>query len=205
MSESNQPIAARAERVEGEEPGVPLCLIIVFGLLVFWGISYLDRHGGWFNAEVFEPFASHEEVAACQPYDPEAAYLAIGKKTFDASCALCHQPNGQGKEGQFPPLDGSDWLNAAGPNRIGRIVLNGLGGSLTVQSALGITRINASMAPLGSSYTDEQLAAALTFVRQSWSNKSGKIKPEDIAKIRAAIKNHPGSFTEKELQAIPVQ
>jgi len=68
---------------------------------------------------------------------------------FKESCALCHQTTGLGKEGQFPPLAGSDWLLASGPNRIGRIVLNGLTGPIRVEAAGGVVGLNATMAPLG--------------------------------------------------------
>jgi mono/diheme cytochrome c family protein len=168
-------------------------------------MTYVDGHGGWFNPEVFAPFKSYAEVSRAQPYNPEAAYRALGEATFNRSCVLCHQTTGLGKADQFPPLAGSDWLLAAGPNRIGRIVLNGLTGPIRVEAVNGVVSINATMAPLGGSYTDEELAAALTYVRQQWGNKGSKITPDQIKTIRAAIASHPAPFTPAELLNIPAQ
>jgi len=199
-----------ASSLEPAEPtagpaGVPIWLILLLGLLLFSGMIYVDAHGAWFNPEVFEPFTSYEKVLLSQPYDPEAAFGAMGESTFNKSCALCHQASGLGKEGQFPPLAGSDWLLAPGPNRIGRIVLNGLSGPIRVQAANGLVSLNASMAPLGGTYSDEEVAAALTYARRQWGNNASKITPDQIKTIRAAIAGHPGPFTPDELLAIPVQ
>ena len=143
MSQNAQPPRAA---VEPEEPtagssGVPIWLILLLGLLLFWGMTYVDGHGGWFNPEVFAPFHSYAEVSRSQPYNPEAAARALGEATFNRSCALCHQTTGLGKEGQFPPLAGSDWLLAPGPGRIGRIVLNGLSGPIRVEAGGKIVSI----------------------------------------------------------------
>jgi mono/diheme cytochrome c family protein len=108
-----------------------------------------------------------------------------------------------GQEGKYPPLAGSDWLLAAGPNRIGRIVLNGLSGPIKVQAANGAVALNATMQPLSGAYSDEELAAALSYARQQWGNKGSKITADQIKAIRAAITGHPGQFTPDELLAMP--
>jgi mono/diheme cytochrome c family protein len=207
MSRNAQQIRAYAEPAEpvAGQAGVPIWLILLLGLLLFWAMVYLDGHGGWFNPEVFEPFESYKTLSLSQPYDPERSYYALGEATFKESCALCHQTTGLGKEGQFPPLAGSDWLLAPGPNRIGRIVLNGLTGPIRVEAAGGVVSLNATMAPLGGTYNDEKVAAALTYARQQWGNKASKITPEQIKAIRAAIAGHPAPFTPDELLKIPAQ
>ena len=199
-----------AVTVEPGEPAagaaaVPVWLILLMFVLLFWGMVYFDVYGGWFNPEVFEPFTSYAQVSSSQPYDPEAAFSALGESTFNKSCALCHQASGLGKEGQFPPLAGSDWLLAPGPNRIGRIVLNGLSGPIRVQAANGIVSLNATMAPLGGTYSDEEVAAALSYARRQWGNNASKITPDQIKTIRAAIAGHRAPFTPDELLAIPPQ
>jgi mono/diheme cytochrome c family protein len=207
MSQNAQQIPVNAER---DEPtvgpsSVPIWLILLLGLLVYWGLNYVNDHGGWFNAQVYEPFTSYAEVAQCQPHNPEGDYLALGESLFKTSCILCHQADGAGKENQFPPLAGSDWLNAAGPNRIVRIVLNGLGGSIRVEGGpKGPVTLNATMVRPGD-YNDEQVGAVLTYVRQQWGNHAAKITPEQVKTIREAIKGHPAPFTPEELEKIPVQ
>jgi mono/diheme cytochrome c family protein len=208
MSQNTPPIS---HALEPEEPvagpsAVPIWLVVLLGLLLYWGLNYLDGHGGSFNAQVYEPFTSYQEVVLCQPHNPEGDYLALGESVFNKSCVLCHQANGAGKEGQFPPLAGSDWLTAAGPNRMVRIVLNGLGGSIRVEGGPnGPVALNAVMAPLGGTYNDEEVGAALTYVRQQWGNKAAKITPDQVKTIRQAIKTHPGPFTPEELLQIPLQ
>jgi len=68
-----------------------------------------------------------------------------------------------------------------------------------------VVSISATMAPLGGTYSDEKLAAALTYARQQWGNKASKVTPEQIKAIRAAIAGHPGQFTPEELLKIPAQ
>jgi len=199
---------AKPAETKPEDPGVPLWIVVLLGLLFFWGLYYLNRHGGWFDPVVFEPFTSRTEIAARIPHNPYEEFLAKGEAVFGESCVKCHQADGLGKPDQFPPLDGSDWLNADGVNRIGRIVLNGLSGSIRVQYVNGTFTLNAAMTPQGAIYDDERLAAVLTYVRQKWSNKAFNhppITPDQIAKIRAAIKDHPGPFKPDELLAIPVK
>ena len=207
MSQDAQQIITNREPGEptAGAAGVPIWLILLLGVLVYGGMIYLDGHGGWFNPEVFEPFKSYADVTRSQPYDPERSYYALGEATFKESCALCHQTTGLGKEGQFPPLAGSDWLLAPGPNRIGRIVLNGLTGPIRVEAANGVVSLNASMAALGGTYNDEKIAAVLTYARQQWGNNAPKVTPEQIQKIRAAIARHPAPFTPDELLKIPAQ
>jgi mono/diheme cytochrome c family protein len=198
---------AKPAETKPEDPGVPMWIVLLLGLLVFWGLYYLNRHGGWFSSMVFEPFTTVAEVQAHNPVDPTQKMLATGQKVFEDSCIKCHQADGLGKADQFPPLDGSDWLNADGVNRIGRIVLVGLSGSIRVQYSGGTFVLNAAM-PTQGIYTDEQLAAVLSYVRQKWSNKSQNhpfVTPDQITKIRAAIKDHPGPFKPDELLAIPVK
>ena len=197
--------------VDGAEPTagpatVPIWLLVALGVLCYWGSVYLDGHGGGFNREVFEPFTSYAEVSNSLPSNPEGKFMAMGEDMFKKTCSLCHQLNGMGKEGQFPPLAGSDWLLAAGPGRIGRIVLNGLSGPIRVEAGGKIVSLNAAMAPLGvgTDYTDEQLAAALSYVRKQWGNNAAKIAPDEIKAIRAASKAHPGPWSPDELLQMPV-
>ena len=87
--------------------------IILFALLVYWGMLYLDDHGGGFNAKVYQPYASYTIVADRQPVtDPLTAAMNEGGKLFNANCAVCHQANGSGAT--CPPLAGSDWATADG-------------------------------------------------------------------------------------------
>ena len=124
--------------------------------------------------------------------------LAKGAQTYDVACKLCHQPNGGGSPGQFPPLDGSEWVN--GPiTRLIRIPSHGLAGPIKVKGE----NWNAAMPAMGAALSDEEMANLLTFVRQAWSNKSGPVKVEDVKKVREAEASRSQPWTEAELLAIP--
>jgi mono/diheme cytochrome c family protein len=178
---------------------VPIWLIVVFGLLFYWGQLFLAENAGGFNKDVYDPYHSFDEVAMANPQDPEAKTRAEGKRVFDLTCTLCHQPNGLGKEGVAPPLAGSEWVQAPGGDRIARIVLNGLTGPINVKGQ----DFNLTMVAWRDNYNDDQIAAVLTYVRSQWGNKAGPIKPEVVAAARA--EKHPGPETSDELLKIPVQ
>jgi len=124
---------------------------------------------------------------------------------FNTTCAACHQASGMGKEGQFPPLVGSDWLLASSPTRIGRIVLRGLTGSIRVDAGGKTVILNGTMPPQIDTYDDEHLGAVLSYVRQAWGNKAGIIKPEEIKALRAQVASHPAQFNPDELLKIPLE
>ena len=128
---TNQPMSPmwKAPSRPSATATVPIWLIVALGALVFWGSVYLDGHAGGFSRVVFAPYTNETDIASLQPYDPERAFLAKGEFVFNQTCKACHQDNGLGKPGQYPPLAGSDWLLAPSPARIGRIVLRGLSGS----------------------------------------------------------------------------
>ena len=94
--------------------------------------------------------------------------IKAGEALFTGTCSVCHQPNGQGIEGVFPPLAGSDLL-AATPKRAVDIALNGLSGALTVNGK----PYNSVMPPM-SQLNDDEIANILTYVTHSWDNKGGE-------------------------------
>jgi mono/diheme cytochrome c family protein len=163
---------------------------------------YLDGHAGGFSKDVYAPFGSLAQVAAAQPKDESAKFLAQGQDVFDKTCTLCHQPNGSGKEGLYPPLAGSDWVLAPGPNRIARIVFDGVTGPITISGKL--FNVGAQMPPWRDVYKDDaQVAAVLSYIRKQWGNNAPPIKPADIKALRAATASHTGhAWTADELQQI---
>jgi mono/diheme cytochrome c family protein len=198
----NKPVGANAD---GPEPTVnlspvPVWLVVVFGALVYWCQLFLDGHAGGFSKDVYAPYHDFDEVSMANPQDPEARLRAQGREIFEKTCAACHQPNGLGKEGTAPPLVGSEWVLASGGDRIARIVLNGLTGTITVKGQ----EWNLTMVPWRDNYNDEQLAAVLTFIRSRLGdNKASSIKPDLLKAARA--EKHPGPETSEELLKIPIQ
>jgi mono/diheme cytochrome c family protein len=108
------------------------------------------------------------------------AMLDQGKKVYTQSCLVCHQPNGQGLPGVFPPLAKSDFLMADKERSI-RIVLQGQTGEIVVNGV----KYNGVMPPVP--LKDEQTAQVLTYVRNSWGNSGEPVTVEEVKSIRAEI------------------
>ncbi|MDE2136191.1 MAG: nitrite reductase, copper-containing [Gammaproteobacteria bacterium] len=113
--------------------------------------------------------------------------IKAGQSRFTGTCSVCHQGNGAGLAGVFPPLAGSDFLMADKQRAIG-IVLNGLTGKVTVNGS----EFNSVMPPM-SQLNDDELANILTFVRNSWGNSGDAVSADEVRKTRAATKRPEGA------------
>lgn len=94
--------------------------------------------------------------------------IANGEKIFNNVCIACHQPGGVGVTGIFPALDKNPLLTADDPTYFITTVLNGRGGMPTFRGT----------------YSDEQIASVVTYVRQAWDNKAPAVTAEEVKKIR---------------------
>jgi nitrite reductase (NO-forming) len=103
-----------------------------------------------------------------------------GQALFAGTCSVCHQANGAGLPGVFPPLAKSDYL-AADANRGTRAVLHGLSGKVTVNGQ----EYNSVMPPMNQ-LNDDEVANIMTFVLNSWGNSGGRVLTEEVKKLRAA-------------------
>lgn len=130
------------------------------------------------------------------------ADLEAGRSAYLANCAACHQPTGQGLKGAFPPLAGSDYLNADVKRAIST-VLNGLSGPVTVNGS----DYNSVM-PGQHHLSDQMIADILSFVYANWDNNGSKVDAKMVAAVRAGsdtptdlakVERHPGA-TESELK-----
>jgi mono/diheme cytochrome c family protein len=175
---------------------VPVWLFFLLFVLLFWGMYYFDQNSGWFNAQVYAPYRSVEELQLYQPAG--GGGNDRGKAVFENVCALCHNPDGAGKPNQAPPLIGSEWV-VGSPARMIRIPLAGLAGPITVKGQ----EWNLAMPAMGAALSDEDLAAVLTYMRQSWGNKGSEITPEQVKAVRAEVGNRSQPFTVEQLQQIP--
>jgi mono/diheme cytochrome c family protein len=107
----------------------------------------------------------------------KAEKIELGRRLFTSICAACHQPTGQGLPNVFPPLAGSDFLNADKSRAI-KIVINGRQGELIVNGR----KFNNSMPkfPLG----DSDIANVLTYVYNSFGNAGLEVKPDEVKFLR---------------------
>ena len=106
---------------------------------------------------------------------------AAGEAVYLANCAACHQPTGQGLAGAFPPLAQSDFL-LGNRQEVMQAALFGLSGPITVNGQ-DYDGVMPSMGYL----TDEDLAAALTYVFSAWGNAGSAVSVEEVAALRAEL------------------
>jgi len=116
-----------------------------------------------------------KKAIAAAADDPAKAYTldelkARGEKVYAANCAVCHQASGKGTPPVFPPLDGSKVVTGPMEAQMD-VVLKG--------------RPNTPMVAFGRQLNDVELAAVVTFTRNSWGNKSGDlVQPAEVKALR---------------------
>ncbi len=116
-----------------------------------------------------------------------AQQIKAGEALYNGTCSVCHQSNGAGLPNVFPPLAGSDYLNAD-KVRAAKVVLNGLSGKITVNG----NGYDSVMPPM-SQLNDDEVANILTFVMNSWGNKGGQLSADEIKNIRASTPRPKGA------------
>ena len=202
--------AIRREKREprvGLEP-LSIWLVAVYGLAIFCAGAYLGRYSGNFSGESLDPVTGPppKRTAAGAPAgggeQPEQlSPKDRGKKIFAANCQTCHQANGQGVPGQYPPLAGSEFTNG-GFRRMGMIVLKGLQGPV---EGKGQQYGTAVMQPWDKTLTDQKIADVMTYERSDWGNSASPVTAEQIAALRKELASHPESFSEQDVLAAPDQ
>ena len=119
----------------------------------------------------------------------EQQRFAAGRELYQTLCAACHQPDGRGREHLAPALVGSEL--ALGPADIAaRIVLGGKEGSTGL------------MPPLGAALSDDQIAAALTYIRREWGHTASPVGPSTVAEVRALSTGRTRPWTNEELARV---
>jgi mono/diheme cytochrome c family protein len=189
--------ATAAPEPQASAGAAPVWLMVLLFVLLFWGAVYFDHNGGWFEPAVYVPYVS---VPDLQAYEPRGAGSSLerGKAVYESICALCHNTDGTGKPNQAPPFAGSDWA-VGSPARMIRIPLSGLSGPIKVKD----TEWSLSMPAMGAALPDDDLAAVLTYIRQSWGNKGSAVTAEQVKAVRAEIGNRSQPWTVDQLNAIP--
>ncbi len=94
--------------------------------------------------------------------------VARGEKVYGANCAACHRPDGKGA-GPIKPLDGSAIVLTDPAAQIGILLKGAANGAMPSWKAL----------------SDTEIAAVITYTKNSWSNKTGKlVQPAEIVAAR---------------------
>ena len=132
--------------------------------------------------------ARHASSARQQPPD--------GKLVYATTCGACHQADGLGLPDVYPPLAESEWVTGD-EDRLIRVVLQGLTGEIEVAGE----PFSGAMPAWGPSLDDAQVAAVLTYIRQSWGNAAPAVTSATVARVRRATAARTTPWTAKELSA----
>lgn len=151
--------------------------------LVVTGPADRKLYSGKISDQLYQPGKPAEEVNempadASVPDRPLEQRYKLGQEQFQLNCAVCHQSTGLGVPGAFPPLAKSDFLMSRSDKGIG-ILLHGINNEpVTVNG----THFQGVMPKL--SLSDDQIANILSYVRNSWGNKSPVVQAKDVKKLR---------------------
>jgi mono/diheme cytochrome c family protein len=125
--------------------------------------------------------------------------FVLGKEIYarEGLCSTCHQPDGGGlTASEFPPLRGTPWVTGS-PERLIKLVLKGLMGPMEVAERSYSGQV--PMTPHEGMLNDTEVAAVLTYVRNSFGNKASPIPPDLVKKVREEVKGKQGFWSPQEL------
>ena len=128
-------------------------------------------------------------------WTPQAPPSDDGEQIYMNRCMSCHQVDGKGLAGVFPPLDETEWVNGD-KGRLIRIVLQGLTGETTVKDVV----YSGAMPPWQSFLNDEEIAAVLTYIRSAWNNDASAVTAQEVAAVRKITEGRTDAWTEEELE-----
>ena len=126
-----------------------------------------DDYAKWLKAQKGE-----QEVAKVKNNSKwtQAELMSKGKEVYNAQCASCHQKTGQGMPPAFPALDGNAVVNGPIDEQIKAVVFG---------------RKNTAMAAFGGILSESDIAAAVTYTRNSWGNTAkDAAQPKDVKRIK---------------------
>lgn len=105
-------------------------------------------------------------------------YMVTGKLVYQQHCMTCHQIDGTGAQNMIPPLAKTSYVIASKAALI-KILLNGMSKEIKVN---GDTY--AGEMPAQAHLTDQEIAAVLSYVRNSFGNKASIVTAMEVKKVR---------------------
>lgn len=109
----------------------------------------------------------------------KAERIDMGANVYKNLCQACHQPDGKGMKGVFPPLAKSDYF-ANDHNKAISAIVHGLSGKITVNGEI----YNSAMP--AQALSDEEVANVVTYLLNNFGNKGGEVSPDQVKKVRAS-------------------
>ena len=180
---------------EMEEPkdgstATPVAFILMCFFFTAWGGYYIaDNPGSWSGQEYNEKPNHTAFSGPAAPTDP----MQLGKEVFGA-CTQCHQSDGEGVAGTYPPLVASEYVTGD-ERRLAAILVNGINGPFVVNGK----PYSSEMPSWRSYFNDEELAALMTYIRNTWGNKAPAVSKDTVAKVRAELAGVSAAWTAETL------
>lgn len=107
-------------------------------------------------------------LASAQTTPEAEEAIQQGAVIYSTLCVACHQAAGQGVEGAFPALAGNEFV-LGDPAEVVKLPLYGRGG----------------MPNFGGELSDEEIAAVVSYIRNSWGNEAGVVEPGLVTRVRS--------------------
>ncbi len=150
-----------------------------------WRIMFKGDKGNFGEAQLAQ-MEERKQLSHIRTPDEEEDNLQKGLVEKGATiyrtyCGTCHQRNGKGASGRFPPLAGTDWVTGD-KKRLINIILNGLEGSIEVN---GENYDN--LMPQHRFLSDEDIAQVLTYIRQNFGNEATAVSVEEVKQVRETL------------------
>jgi mono/diheme cytochrome c family protein len=174
---------------EGMEAPPMWLWMTIFGVILF-STFYLGSYIGDFSPD---PWLQSSDPVATTSAEPKEVKVD-GAQIYSSRCANCHQSNGEGVSGAFPPLNQASWVTD-NKGQIIRILLHGMIGEVEVRG----NTYNGNMPAWGRQLSDKQIAAVITHVRQSWDNDASEVTAEEVKAVRDATSGRVQAWTADEL------
>lgn len=123
--------------------------------------------------------SNHASTAASAAIANNPASASDGAVVYITNCSSCHQANGEGVPGAFPPLAGNPTVTG-NPVAVIAIVKHGINGKIVVSG----TAYSGIMPPWGGLISDEDIAAVVTYIRSSWHNRGSPVSLADVRAVK---------------------
>ncbi len=145
------------------------------------GTRHLEEQDLRAIAIYLKSLPANEERDGSQPGEDT---MRQGSLLYDIHCGTCHLPTGLGSDTTGPPLLGSPVTLAADPASLINITLYGPHPPRTAPSTEWESRAWKRMEPYASVLDDEEAAALLSFIRNTWGNSAGEVTPRQVENQR---------------------
>lgn len=188
-----------ADPTEAYDAGPAWFYVMAVVALVI-GAFYLGSHYGAFSTQAHIGFAPRAAggTAAAPGAAPGGGAQVSGAAVYTSRCASCHQPDGKGVPGAFPPLAGSPWVTGD-PKVLGKIILHGLAGPVNVAGAT----YNGVMPAWAEQLSDAEIAAVMTHIRSQLGNAATPVEAGLVAELRRSDAARKTPWTAAELEGSP--